>query len=110
MISELANARHTDTHELKDKFIQSKIAKEIYNCQHKAFINKTMRSELKIMQHILSHPKQYNLETPIAHLIKREPEFITFGDACLEAGGGFQQDECLWHVDWHNEIKKLALK
>ena len=69
MISEVANARHTDTYELKDKFIQSKIAKEIYNCQHKTFINRTIRGELKIMQHILSHPGQHSLETPKAHLI-----------------------------------------
>ena len=69
MITDVANARNTNSHQLKEKFIKSKITKEIYNCQHKAFITKTMKSELKIMQHILSCPKKYSLETPIAHLI-----------------------------------------
>ena len=69
MITDVANAKNTNSHQLKEKFIKSKIAKEIYNCKHKAFMTKAMKSELKIMKHILSHPKQYSLETPIAHLI-----------------------------------------
>ena len=48
-----------------------------------------MRAELKIIHNVLAKPKQFCLETPIAHVIKREPDFITLGDASLEAGGGF---------------------
>ena len=32
------------------------IAKEVYKCRHKAYIDKPMRSELNIMKDILSSP------------------------------------------------------
>ena len=69
-----------------------------------------MKSELKIIIGVLSNPKIYKLETPIAHVVKREPDFTTFGDACLEAGGGFLKDVFWWHVEWPQEIKSLTLK
>ena len=47
-----------------------------------------MGNELKMMIDILSHPKTFSLETPIAHVINRDPDFITYGNAYLEVGGG----------------------
>ena len=69
-----------------------------------------MRFELKIMDKVLSNPKQYNLGTPIAHLVQREPDFVTYGDACLEAGGGFSDGKFWWYVEWPESIKNLTLK
>ena len=57
--------------------LQKLVAKETYKCQHKTYINKSMRSEQDIMANILAHPKHYKLETPIAHIIHREPDFIS---------------------------------
>ena len=51
-------------------------------------MNKEMKEELKIMKNILSNPKKFSLQTPIAHIINREPDFTSYGDACLEATGG----------------------
>ena len=51
-----------------------------------------MKSELNTMINILSDPKKFNLETPMAHIVKRDPDFIMFGDACLETGGGFSEN------------------
>ena len=110
LITEVANTKGLKNHDLKETFLQSKIAKDTYKCQHKAFINKTMKSELSTMINILSNPDKYNLETPIAHIVKREPDFVTFGDACLEAGGGFSENLFWWHVEWPDEIKALTLK
>ena len=62
------------------------------------------------MKYILSHPKVYSLDIPIAHIIHRDPDFTSFGDASLEAGGGYSNDLFWWHIEWPSEIKALTLK
>ena len=69
-----------------------------------------MRTELDIMKQILSNPKKYNLETPIAHIIERDPDFTSYGDACLEAGGGYLENLFWWPVKWPEQIKSLTIK
>ena len=55
LISELANTKDIDNHDLKERFLQSKIAKETYKCQDKVFISKSMKYELHMMIKILSN-------------------------------------------------------
>ena len=110
LISNMANSKDEANYIMKDKILQKTIAKETYKCQHKTYIDKEMRTELIIMKNILSNPKKYNLETPIAHIIHREPDFISYGDACLEAGGGYSENLFWWHVEWPDEIKALTIK
>ena len=110
LITEVANTKGLESSELKHRFVDSKIAKETYKCQDKVFINKSMKYELNMMINILSKPKEYNLETPIAHIVKRIPDFITLGDACLEAGGGYSENLFWWHIEWPEVIKNLTLK
>ena len=62
------------------------------------------------MKNILSNPNQFNLEAPIAHVINRHPDFISYGDASLEAAGGFSRDLFWWHIEWPDQIKSLTLK
>ena len=50
-----------------------------------------MRSELNMMTQILSSPNIYDLTTPIAHVIQKDPDFTSYGDACLEAAGGYSE-------------------
>ena len=70
-----------------------------------------MRSEIKIIKETLADPAKYNLSTLIAHVVSREPDFVTYGDSCLEAAGSFSQDLKLWwHVEWIQSIKSLTLK
>ena len=110
LISDLANTKDLEDYASKDKFLQRKIAKETYRCQHKAFIDSSMRNELNLMKCILANPKRFSLETPIAHIINRQPDFISYGDASLEAGGGFSNGLFWWHIEWPEEIKSLTLK
>ena len=46
-----------------------------------------MRLEIKIMKEVHSNPNKYNLETPISHIILKEPDFITVGNSYSEAAG-----------------------
>ena len=51
------------------------------------------------------------MNIPIAHLIDRHPDYTTFGDACLEACGGFSRHpQFWWHFDFPQEINNLTLK
>ena len=77
----------TCENEIKEKFIQRKIRKEICDCKERAFIDKNMRLEIKIMEKVHSNPNKYKLETPIAHIILRELDLIAVGYSCLEAAG-----------------------
>jgi hypothetical protein len=74
------------------------------------YINKPMKTELKIIIDVLTNHKKYNLKTPIAHIIDRDPEYVSYGDASLEAAGGFSEGNFWWHVEWPDKIKALTLK
>ena len=70
-----------------------------------------MKQELKYLEQVLTNPKVFKPETPISHLINREYDITSKGDACLEECGGYS-DECkFWiHHEFLEEIKKLTLK
>ena len=69
-----------------------------------------MKDELSMMINILSKSKEYILETTIAHIVKRDPDFITYGGACPESGGGYSKNLFWWHAEWHDKTKALTLK
>ena len=110
LIADLACTKDLDDHASKQKFLLRKVAKETYKCQHRAFIDKSLRAELNIMKDILSNPTKICLETPIAHVIKRQVDFVSYGDTSLEAGGGYSENLFWWHIEWPNSIKSLTLK
>ena len=67
--------------------------------------------EIKLLIIVLSKPKLYKWETPIAHLVRREPDFKAWGDSCLYAAGGFCLDlKFWWQLDWPEEIYSKTLK
>ena len=109
MMSKMSQS--TSPPDLHYRFLQRTIAKEIYKCEAPAFIDRAMRSEINIFKKILSKPDKYNLSTIIAHVVSREPNFITYGDTCFEAAGDFSKDiKFWWHVEWPPSIKFLTLK
>ena len=110
LINEVAYKSGIENHERMEKYVHSKIAKETYKCKHKAFIDKPMRADLKALTEILSNTERFSLETPISHIIDREPDFTTYGDACLSAAGGFAENLFWWHVEWPDKVKSLTIK
>jgi hypothetical protein len=110
MITELSKSKNTEQFQIRERYVQSKIAKEIFKCREMVHINKPMRIELKYIKDVLSNPKRFNLKIHIAHMIDREPEYIAYGDASLEAAGGFSEGNFWWHMEWPEEIKALTLK
>ena len=75
--------------ERKEKYLQSKAYMKNYDWKVTVFISNNTRFELKRMDKVISNPKQYNLGTPIAHLVQRKPDFFTYGDVYLEVRGRF---------------------
>ena len=70
-----------------------------------------MKTELKIINMILMNPALYSLTTPIAHLATRDPVFLVYSDACLEAAGAQVPTlKFWWHIEWPSTIKSLTLK
>ena len=57
LTTQVVNTKGLESHELKQKNLESKISKETYKCQHKVFINKSMNYEMSMMINILSKTK-----------------------------------------------------
>ena len=110
LITVLSKYKNTDQFHIKERFVQSKLSREVYRCKEIVHISKAMKRELGYIKDVLSNPKKYELKTPIAHIINRVPDFTSYGDASLEAAGGFSEGNFWWHVEWPKEIKALTLK
>ena len=82
----------------------------MHKYKDKVFMTENMRAERNLIHEMLSTPKKCFLETQITHINPRDPDFITFGDTCLEAGGGIPNDMFWWYTEWSDEIKCLTLK
>jgi len=95
---------------LRRKFAISHLAKAIWNCNEKCFINNSLREELNLLIDIItSNSIQWSM--PIAHLIPRIPDYQAWGDASLTAAGGFSIDlGFYWYLAWPHEIRSKTLK
>ena len=110
LASEVAKDPDMDSAELKQKFLDRKIARDIYHSHVKIFITVKMREELDFLNQVLDDPSKFPLSTPVAHLAQRIPDCQTFGDACLDAAGGFSNDlKFWWHLQFPLCIRKLTL-
>ena len=43
-------------------------------------------------------------------MIDRDLDFISYGDASLDAGGGFVENLFWWHTEWSQDVQTLTLK
>ena len=110
LASEVAKDPDMDSAELKQKFLDRKIARDIYHSHVKIFVTVKMREELDFLNQVLDDTSKFPLSTPVAHLAQRIPDCQTFGDACLDAAGGFSNDlKFWWHLQFPLCIRKLTL-
>ena len=78
MAKALAHAPIAIDAELRKVYLQKKIAQDIYHSQVKIYMTKTMHVEISFLWEMLQQHDKYNVLIPIAHLVKREPNFQTW--------------------------------
>jgi hypothetical protein len=73
-------------------------------------VNETMSEELNFLQRALQPESNIKFETPIAHMIPREPTASLFGDSSLTGCGGYSLElKFWWHIDFPIEIVERTL-
>ena len=73
-------------------------------------VNETMREELNFLQRALQPELNIKFETPIAHMIPREPKASLFGDSSLTGCRGYSLElKFWWHIDFPIEIVERTL-
>ena len=111
MIMAVAASPTTEEAQLRETFLQKKISRSTYDSKIKCHMNKSMHVELSFLGEILANEEKYPLQTPIAHLVEREADFHTFGDACLNAAGGYcDSPKFWWHLQLPDWIRARTMK
>ena len=95
----------------KTKWTQSFLAKEIWKDNAKCRLNKSAKDEIKLLAKLPSDKERFKWEIPIAHVIPKEPDCESWGDACLTGGGGFSLNANFWwETKWPEETTKRTSK
>jgi hypothetical protein len=82
-------------------------AQRVHRCNKRYYINETMREELEIIRSFIDPVCEVALETPIGHMVLRDPIGDGFSDSCLYgygAGGYCVRLKIWWHLIWPPEI------
>merc|ERR1712086_1116135 len=93
------------------RFAIKKAAKLVHHCPVEYNIVRSMREEIEFFARYLKPDSGVKWEAPIAYLIDRTPFASTFGDACLESGGGYSSKLKLWYfVSFPKDVVLRTLK
>jgi hypothetical protein len=99
-------SRHP-TDSSKYRFFCQKVAKVIYDARARTSYTIAVCEEVAFITTVFANPTTYQWESPIAHLITREPDYETFQDSCLTGAGGFSAHlRFWWALEWPKEIIK----
>ena len=91
-------------------FALKTLAKMTHHAATKYNITKTMRLEIEFFRDELPVRSETRWETPIAHIVKRSPSFVCYGDSCLDGAGGYSVDLGFWwHIKFPDEIIQRTL-
>ena len=93
-------------HHRIDAMIAREMAALLWSQKVKVPITPAVRSELTNIHNLLADPF-YKWEMQIGNVIPRDPQFISFGDACLTAGGAFCDTLEFWFdIHWSTTTKQ----
>jgi hypothetical protein len=89
----------------------SEFARALWRCKGKNFITKPMRYALRWLSWILLDDNASFWETPISHLIPREPDRETEFDSSLVGAGGVSLDmRFVWKISFPPEVLARTLR
>ena len=105
--SEKSNKDHQST----VRFALKKAARMVHSSPAQYNIIPSMKEELGFFKDILEPTSSVAWEAPIAYLIKKTPFATAFGDACLDAAGGFSVElKFWWHLQFPIAVVQHTLK
>ena len=93
-------------HHRIDAMIARDMAALLWSQKVKVPITQAVRGELTAVYNLIANPL-YKWEMHIGHVIPRDPQFTSFGDACLTAGGAFCDTLEYWFdIHWSAKTRK----
>ena len=92
-------------HHRIDAMIARDMAALLWNKKAKISISEAVTFELKHIKNLLTNP-EYKWEMSIAHVVIRDPQFTSIGDACLTGGGAYCHELQMWFdIHWSAATK-----
>ena len=85
------------------RYALKQAAKMVHQADFECNINSTMREEIEFFRESLQPNSGLSWEAPIGLVIKRTPTAVSYGDSCLDGGGGYSIDLRFW---WHLQFPK----
>jgi hypothetical protein len=99
-----------ETEQMESSFAVSETARRVHKAKKQYTLLPTAKEELRIIREALLD-ESIKKSTPIAHLIKKDYDAIAFGDASLEAMGGYSFDmQYWWYYAWPKEIRNHTIR
>ncbi len=86
-------------------YFSSRVARAIWDCKAKTYITGSDAYRACIPLTSFRDSSTYNWSLPITHIIKLEPDYEGWQDACLTGAGGFSYSlQFWWIVKWPHHI------
>jgi hypothetical protein len=91
-------------------FAIKQAAQMVHRSKTKYQVNISMAAELEFITQALRPDSGILFESPLAHIITREPMAKMYGDSSLKACGGYCISlEFWWHIEFSSDIKQRTL-
>ena len=91
-------------------FAMKQMARLPHHAKFKYIIGPDMQREIDFFREKLCPSSDIAWETPIAHMVPREPTATAFGDSSLEGAGGYSIGlNFWWHISFPEEVKRRTL-